>query len=153
VTIVLAGTFGCADNTQQQIDRAAAQVQRMAEQLDSRTTDAGTYVRVDPKDVKETDPWGTRLQVVYSQGGFAEDVTVRSAGPDRAFHTADDVQAVATSVNLKGVGTGIQQGVEKAAAGAAKGFVKGAVSGVKESLSRKRGDDERAPQGDPPQQR
>ncbi len=133
--ITLACIAGCASESQEQIDRATAQVQRLTEELDSRTTDAGVYVRVDDKDVKETDPWGTTLQVVYAQGGVAETLTVRSAGPDRAFHTADDIQAVATVVNLKGIGTGIQKGMEKTAAGTAKGFVKGTVSGVKKSIT------------------
>lgn len=143
--LVVSTVAGCANKNQERIDRAAAQVQRLAEKLDSQTTDAGVYVRVDDKDVKETDPWGTELQVVYAQGGVAENVTVRSAGPDREFHTPDDILAVATTVNLKGVGTGIQQGMEKTAAGAAKGFVKGTVAGVKESiketLTGKRDDD------------
>ena len=132
--ITLACIAGCASKSQEQIDRATAQVQRLTEELDSRTTDAGVYVRVDAGDVKETDPWGTNLQVVYSQGGVAETLTVRSAGPDHEFHTADDIQAVAIAVNLKGIGTGIQKGLEKTAAGTAKGFVKGTISGVKESI-------------------
>jgi len=132
--IVLVGFVGCASKTQEQIDRATAQVQRLTEDLDRRTTDDGVYLRVDEKDINETDPWGTRLQVVYSQGGVAETLVVRSAGPDREFHTADDIRSMAGTVNFKGVGAGVQKGVEKTAAGAAKGFVKGTVTGVKESI-------------------
>jgi hypothetical protein len=132
--IVFLSFAGCANKTREQIGQASAQVQRLTEDLDRRTTDEGVYIRVDEKDINEVDPWGTRLQVVYSQGGVAETLVVRSAGPDREFHTADDIQTTAGTVNFKGVGAGIQKGVEKTAAGAAKGFVKGTVTGVKESI-------------------
>ncbi len=83
--VATAGLVGCADNTQQNVERATAQVQRLTEQLDGRTTEAGAYVRVEDKDVKEVDPWGTRLQVVYSQGGLAESVVVRRLARIESF--------------------------------------------------------------------
>ncbi|MGD9722563.1 MAG: hypothetical protein AB7O59_14625 [Pirellulales bacterium] len=125
---------GCADNSQQQLERATAQVERLAEELDTRTTDTGIYIRAKANDIQETDPWGTRLQVAYSQGGVAEQLIVRSAGPDQEFHTPDDVVASGFAANFKGVGEGIKRNVQETAAGAAKGLVKGTVSGVKESL-------------------
>ena len=122
---------GCRDRA---VERAQAQVHRIADDLDSRTTPAGVYVRV-PKDaIKETDPWGVRLRVTYSQGGFAEMIDVRSAGPDCEFHTSDDVVAQRTAANMKGIGEGIKRNAEETASNAARGAVKGALQGVKESI-------------------
>src|SRR5439155_11656419 len=69
----------------QRTAEAHAQVIRWAEQLHGQTTDAGVYVRHPGNQLAENDPWGTPLSVAYAQGGFAEMVTVRSAGPDQAF--------------------------------------------------------------------
>ena len=131
IGIVLCGVPGCSDHSR---ERAAAQVQRIADDLDGRTTATGVYIRVKDADIKESDPWGTRIKVGYSQGGIAEMVEVRSAGPDREFHTGDDVVADRMAANLKGVGEGIKKNVEETANRAAKGVVKGAVQGVKESI-------------------
>ncbi len=130
--ILLCSVPGCSDNSR---ERAEAQVQRMANDLDGRTTETGVYVRVKEADLKETDPWGTRIKVGYSQGGIAEIVEVRSAGPDREFNTADDVVADRMAANLKGIGEGIKKNVEDTASRAAKGVVKGAMQGVKESIA------------------
>lgn len=129
--ILLGAISGCSDHSR---ERAESQVQRIADDLDVRTTATGVYLRVKDADIKETDPWGTRIKVSYSQGGFAEMVEVRSAGPDRGFHTGDDVVADRMAANLKGVGEGIQKNVEETANRAAKGAVKGAIQGVKESI-------------------
>src|SRR5258708_5039585 len=88
LTTILFATGGCSDHS---LDRATAQVQRIADELDARTTAAGVYVRAKDGEIKENDPWGTRIRVTYSQGGLAEMIDVRSAGPDREFHTKDDV--------------------------------------------------------------
>ena len=117
-----------------QISEAQVQVARLADDLDSRTTATGVYVRGKPGDIKEVDPWGTALEVRYSQGGIAETVTVRSAGPDRKLRTDDDIVAQRMAANLKGVGEGIKKNAEETAASAAKGLVKGAVQGVKDSI-------------------
>src|SRR5438874_7370240 len=74
----------------QRTAEAHAQVTRWAEHLHSQTTDAGIYVRHAGNQLAEHDPWGTPLSVAYAQGGFAETVAVRSAGPDRTFYTEDD---------------------------------------------------------------
>jgi len=116
------------------VEQARAQVRRIADELDKQTTESGVYIRVKENEVKETDPWGSRIQVRYSQGGVAETVSVRSAGPDRKWHTDDDVVAQGATVNLKGIGEGIKKNAEEAAAKAAKGLVKGAAAGVKESV-------------------
>jgi hypothetical protein len=116
------------------IERAQAQVRRISADLDKRTTETGVYVRTKEDEIKEEDPWGTQIQISYSQGGVAETVNVRSAGPDRAFHTNDDVVAGGISANLKGIGEGIKKNTEETAAKAAKGLVKGTVEGVKESV-------------------
>lgn len=116
------------------IEKAQAQVRGIAADLDKKTTDTGVYVRAKEDEIKEPDPWGTRIKVSYSQGGVAEVVTVSSAGPDREFNTADDIVAVGVAVNLKGIGEGIKKNAEETAAKAAKGVVKGTVEGVKESI-------------------
>jgi hypothetical protein len=115
-------------------DKANAQVRRVVEELDKRTTETGVYVRVKEDDIKENDPWGTQLKVSYSQGGVAEAVTVRSAGPDKEFQTDDDVVAQGMAMNFKGVGEGIKKNAEATAANMAKGVIKGTVEGVKESI-------------------
>jgi hypothetical protein len=132
----LCGVLGCSDDAAERArERAQAQVQRMADDLDGRTTETGVYVRVREVDVKETDPWGTRIKVGYSQGGIAEIVEVRSAGPDHEFNTKDDIVTSRMATNLKGVGEGIKKNAEDTASRAAKGVVKGAIQGVKESIA------------------
>jgi hypothetical protein len=116
------------------IEKGQSQVRRIASELDGKTTVTGVYVRVEKDEIKESDPWGTQVQVVYSQGGVAETVSVRSAGPDREFHTDDDLVASGISANFKGIGEGIKQNAKETATEAAKGLVKGTVEGVKESV-------------------
>jgi hypothetical protein len=129
------GAVGCAGPVERARHEAAkAQVDRIADQLDKRTADTGAYVRVKDGEIKEKDPWGTGIQVSYSQGGVAETLTVRSAGPDRQFHTTDDLTAYGVKASFKGVGAGIKKNAEETAANTAKGLVKGAVAGVKESV-------------------
>jgi hypothetical protein len=123
---------GCGDDHSR--EKAEAQIQRLADELDAKTTESGVYIRVKDGEIKETDPWGTPVKVSYSQGGVAEMIEVRSAGPDREFHTSDDLGAQRMAANLKGIGEGIKKNAEATAAGAAKGLVKGAVEGVKESI-------------------
>lgn len=126
---------GCgAPSRRQAIEQAQAQVIRLCDELDARTTAAGVYIRAEEADILERDPWGLPLQVRYSAGGVAEVVTVRSAGPDRQWNTEDDLLAQGTSVNLKGIGSGIKQNVQETAAEAAKGLVKGAIEGMQESV-------------------
>jgi outer membrane murein-binding lipoprotein Lpp len=148
------GLFLAGCNNRAAIERAETQVRRLAADLDRRTTETGAYIRVDVDDIKETDPWGTPLQVANAQGGVAEVVTVRSAGPDREFHTNDDIVAQGIAANLKGIGEGVKKHVGEAASEAAKGAVKGAVEGVKESirdaLPRRKNRQEGEPQPEPP---
>jgi hypothetical protein len=133
---ILVVGIGCVDPLARQaaIDKARAQTARLAEQLDQKTTETGTYIRVKDGEIQENDPWGTRITVVYSQGGIAETISVRSAGPDREFHTDDDITANAVSANLKGVGAGIKEHAGEVAASAAEGVVRGTVKGIKESI-------------------
>lgn len=116
------------------LGEAKTQLERLADKLDSRTTPAGVYMRARPDDIQEIDPWGTPVEVTYAQGGIAETIDVRSAGPDRCFHTDDDIVTQRLAANFKGVGEGIKGHVQETAANAAKGLVKGAVDGVKESI-------------------
>jgi hypothetical protein len=129
-------TPGCDNGAARRaaIEKAEAQVRRIAAELDKRTTETGVYVRVKEGEVKEGDPWGKRVEISYSQGGIAEVVRVRSAGPDREFNTKDDVVAEGMSANLKGVGEGIKRNAEETAVNAAKGIVRGTVEGVRESI-------------------
>lgn len=135
--ILLMLAAGCGEQGEPprvKIEKAQAQVRRIVEDLDKRTTETGVYIHVKDTDIKEVDPWGTLIKVTYSQGGVAETVTVRSAGPDREFQTNDDIAAQGMATNLKGIGEGIKKNAEQAAANVAKGVVKGAVAGVKESI-------------------
>jgi hypothetical protein len=118
----------------QRVAAAHAQVTRWAEQLHSQTTDAGVYVRHPGHQLAENDPWGTPLSVAYTQGGFTEMVTVRSAGPDRTYYTDDDIVAERSVVNLKGIGTGAKENVEDFAYKSARGLTKGAADGIKETI-------------------
>lgn len=115
-------------------EQATAQVERIAADLDRRTTDAGVYVRARPGEIKELDPWGSPIAVEYAQGGVAETVQVRSAGPDCRFYTADDIVAGHLAVNFKGIGSGIKENIEQTSASAARGAVSGAVQGLKQSI-------------------
>src|SRR5688572_4208698 len=68
---------------------ARLQVNRIADTLDKKTTTSGVYERVQPGEINEVDPWGQPIDISYSQGGVAELVHVRSAGPDRQLMTDD----------------------------------------------------------------
>ena len=132
IAMAMPSVSGC--NSIAELERAERQVRRIVAELDRRTTPTGVYIRVQDGELKETDPWGTRIQVKYAQGGVAETVTVRSAGPDRQFLTRDDIHADGLAVNFKGVGEGIKKNAGEVAANTAKGFVKGTVAGIKESV-------------------
>ena len=69
---------------------------------------------------------------------MAETLTVRSAGPDRVFHSPDDITARGFSANLKGIGAGMSANVEQFAQKGARGAVKGAMEGVKDALKKRR---------------
>lgn len=107
-----------------------------ADKLDKQTTETGVYVRWPKDELPEDDPWGRRLVVEYSQGGVAEHLTVRSAGPDGVARTPDDVAATRHAVNLKGIGEGVKANAEATAKNAAKGAVKGLVEGAKEAVKK-----------------
>ncbi|PHS16970.1 MAG: hypothetical protein COA78_03245 [Blastopirellula sp.] len=152
--LLLPVLWGCSNPER---EKARAQVEKLVETLDSSTNDAGVYIRVEEDDIKVTDPWGKRLHVNYSQGGVAESVSVRSAGPDLIFHTDDDIAAERMSMNMKGIGEGIKKNAEETAANVAKGVVKGTVEGVKDSvkdaipfLKKKEKDAEEEPEAEKP---
>jgi hypothetical protein len=140
--VILAVALGCIATVSivhsyaanQRAADARAQVSRWAEQLHAQTTEAGVYIRHPANQLPENDPWGTPLNVTYSQGGFAETLTVRSAGPDRVFHTLDDIEAKRSVVNLKGIGKGAKENVEEFTHNAARGLTKGAAEGIKETV-------------------
>jgi hypothetical protein len=118
----------------QRAAEALAQVTRWAEHLHGQTTDAGIYVRHPGDQLPENDPWGTPLHVTYTQGGFAESLTVRSAGPDGALYTQDDIVERRSVVNMMGVGKGAKDQVEEFARKGARGLTKGAAEGIKEAV-------------------
>lgn len=113
VAVIFLSAIGCNGAAQRAVEQAEAQVKQIAADLDARTTETGVYVRVKEGEIKENDPWGTPVQVSYSQGGVAEMVSVRSAGPDRQFHTDDDLVAGGMAANLKGIGEGIKKNTEE----------------------------------------
>jgi hypothetical protein len=115
---------------------ARAQVSRWADELSGQTTDAGIFVRHPGNQLPESDPWETPLSVAYTQGGFAETLTVRSAGPDRLFNTEDDVVEKRYAVNLKGVGKGMRDHVEEFAENGARGMTKGVIGGIREGVQK-----------------
>ncbi len=114
----------------QRVGDAYAQVSRWAEQLHGQTTDAGVYIRHPANQLPESDPWGTPLNVTYAQGGFAETLTVRSAGPDGVFFTQDDILAQRSVVNLKGIGKGAKDNIEEFAQDGARGLTRGVADGI-----------------------
>lgn len=119
------------------IPEARRLVATWADKLDGQTTDTGVYVRWPNGTLPEDDPWGRPLRVEYSQGGVAEQLTVRSAGPDGVERTVDDVAATRHAVNLKGIGEGVKNNAEETSKNAAKGVVKGIVEGAKDALKKK----------------
>lgn len=119
---------------QQRDVKAEAQVARVVEDLDRRTTSTGVYDRTAADAIHEVDPWRTPLKVVYSQDGVSENVVVSSAGPDRTFHTDDDISRQGIAINLRGVGIGVKQNAEETASNVARGLVRGTVDGVKQSV-------------------
>jgi hypothetical protein len=141
--IVLVTALGCAGigvvlfrmaGDQRRGAEARAQVDRWAEKLGGQTTDTGVYIRHAGEQLPEDDPWGTPLSVNYTGGGFAETLTVRSAGPDQVFHTDDDIVARRSVVNLKGVGKALKENVEEFAQQGSRGMAKGAVEGIKQGV-------------------
>src|SRR5947209_8370365 len=113
-----------SDGASQRVANARAQVSRWAEQLDGQTTDAGAYIRHPANQLPENDPWGTPLNVTYAQGGFAETLSVRSAGPDGVFFTQDDIVAQRSVVNLKGIGKGAKDNIEEFSQNGARGLTR-----------------------------
>jgi hypothetical protein len=123
-----------SDGASRRVADARAQVSRWAEQLHGQTTDAGVYIRHPANQLPENDPWGTPLNVTYAQGGFAETLTVRSAGPDGVFFTQDDILAQRSVVNLKGIGRGAKDNIEEFAQDGARGLTRGVADGIRESV-------------------
>ncbi len=120
--------------TDPKVEQARQLVGRWADTLDHQTTETGVYLRYPTDTLPDDDPWGRPLQVAYTQGGLAEQVVVRSVGPDGQDHTADDIVALRHAVNFKGVGEGVKKNAEETAHHAAKGVVRGLVDGAKESV-------------------
>ena len=77
-------------------------VKSIAEDLDSRVTEAGTYIASE-SDLFEFDAWGTPIEITYTAEGIGEVLTVRSAGPDKTFDTSDDIRAIRKSPNIEKV--------------------------------------------------
>lgn len=118
--------------------KARDQVARWAEKLDAQTTKTGVYIRHQGENLPEKDPWVKALQVQYKQGGIAETVTVRSAGPDGTLLTSDDIFDQRMAANFKGLGEGVKKNVSEIARETMKGAVKGTVEGIKDVFSKKK---------------
>src|SRR5579872_5703723 len=80
---------GCSDRSR---ERAEAQVQRIAEDLDKRTTPTGVYVRVKPGEIKDNDPWGSRSRSRIHRGESPKWCT---SGPP--VLTANSIRATTSS--------------------------------------------------------
>jgi len=113
---------------------ALATCTRWADKLDAQTTETGIYIRFQGEELPEADPWGKPLTVLYSQGGFMEMLTIRSAGPDGVYFTPDDLVVKRRAVNAKGIGIGIKRGAGDTTAGMLKGAFKGATDTVKDEV-------------------
>ncbi len=69
--------------------RAAVKTWRMTEDFSAcPTIDQLVTDGVLDKDGHRSDPWGTAFKIAC----VSEDVTIRSAGPDREFETKDDLK-------------------------------------------------------------
>lgn len=123
---------GCADSRPEEAQAAA---NRWADKLDGMTNPNGTYQRWKQAALPETDPWGQAFIVTYTMGGMAEQLTVRSLGPDGESNTEDDIVAARSSLNLKGVGTGVKENMEEVAEKAGRGAAKGMVRGLKDGIN------------------
>lgn len=137
--VLVFGLFGCGADPQAKIDRGQGQVNRIAEDLGVRKTPSGADVPSKESYIKEKDPWGVPIQVVYSQGGIARTILVRSAGPDRQFDTRDDIEGSTTTANLSGIGAGLKKELGEAAATAtdvAESALEGAIAGARKSLDK-----------------
>src|SRR5438552_7129152 len=116
-------------------DRARALVREWAETLDGQTDETGGFLR--HQGATANDPWGRPLDISYSEGGFAETLTVRSAGPDGVSYTDDDIIEKRTKVTAHGIGRGIKKNTAEMAEKAGEGLSKGVIKGVKEELRKK----------------
>ena len=135
VTIVLVCVvFAVTGRSDPRPAQARAQVERWADRLDGQTNEAGVYQRHEGAQLPEVDPWEERLRVEYSQGGFAESLTVRSMGSDRQSHTDDDIVASRSTANLKGIGTGMKENVEEFSQRGSRGAFRGAIEGLKDGI-------------------
>jgi hypothetical protein len=119
------------------ITQTRAKVERWADKLDGMTNENGVYQRWEGNTLPENDAWDNPLQVDYTQGGVAEEITVRSLGPDGQSHTNDDIATIRFAANLKGIGNGIKNNIEETSENGAKGLAKGFIQGVKESIGKK----------------
>lgn len=102
------------------------------EKLDGQTTKTGVYIRRQGEELPEKDAWDTPLHVYYKQGGVAETVSVRSAGPDKKFYTGDDIYEERMAANFKGIGEGVKNNAAEFTSNVMKGAVKGTADGVKQ---------------------
>ena len=117
---------------QQRIDTQALD-EYVGDRLDGATDNSGVYVRTNEAELP-TDSWGTRLNVVYSQGALREIVQVRSAGPARVFGTKDDQRTERHSVSAKGLRNTVEEDVEEVGFKGTRGVVRGGIQGIREGL-------------------
>lgn len=137
VIVVVLISWGVSSHIENQAkhDDSLAIVTKWANNLDSRTDDAGIYIKdgldeFGNMDIPEQDSWGKNILANYSKGGMMEIITVSSAGPDGQFNTKDDIMQLRQSTNFSGIGSGIKRNIEETSANAARGAVSGAIQGA-----------------------
>lgn len=133
--LLLAVTCGCGPD---QAERARLQAARSlvgaeAERLDDDLSAWGGYARPGEGsqfDLAGVDPWEHRLKVTYIREGFAEFLTVRSAGPDGLFFNDDDISEQRETTAFGGVGSGLRKNAAALGAKAARGVGLGSSRGA-----------------------
>lgn len=106
-----------------------ALVSHWADVADASTNKKGMYIQLKNTDLPE-DLWGKNLAIKYTRGGFGEMVNIYSAGPDNIFHTSDDIYAVRRSMNMSGIGLGIQEGSKEVSSNIMQGAIEGTSKGL-----------------------
>lgn len=114
---------------------AQAQVDRWAELLEAQAATPGGERRRLPAELPEKDPWGRPLQVQHTRNGIAENLVVRSVGPDGIAHSSDDLTAQRGSLNLKATGQALLDQIEEAARLGNTGLMKHKWEGLKYHFS------------------
>lgn len=101
--IGLAQTQEQKEETARKIKEADQLVQKWADSVEPSSS--GGFIH--REGITEMDPWGNFIKLSYQQDWFNEIATIRSAGPDGKFNTADDLMRERSTSNSWGVLRGV----------------------------------------------